>query len=311
MPTLLFASCEDKAPLWREALQTLRPELEFRVWPDEIGNIEEIDYALVWKPKRGEMARLPNLKAIFSLGAGVDHLFSDPDLPWDVPVVRLKDRTLTQGMSEYALYWTIHYHRRIGTYLNGMTDGEWFHLPQPDAEQRRVGVMGSGELGGDAARKLAMMHYQVATWSRTPKDLPGVESFSGEDGLTPFLNRTEILICLLPLTPETEGVINAKTLAALPRGACLINCARGGHVVDDDMIAALDSGHVEAATLDVFHEEPPPKDHPYWSHPKITMTPHMASLTVPRSAAEWIVGNMRRIEAGEAPLNTVEPAARY
>lgn len=311
MPVMLFASAEDKAAPWKAALQEKRPDIEFRLWPDETGNPEEIDYALVWKPKRGEMAKLPNLKAIFSLGAGVDHLFSDPDLPAGVPVVRLKDRALTQGMSEYVLYWTIHYHREMGDYLAETAEGIWKHRVQGDAERRRVGLLGVGELGGDVAKKLVMMHYQVASWSRTPKDIEGVESFHGADGLIPFLNRTEILICLLPLTPETENVLNKETLAALPKGAFLINAARGGHVVDEDLIAALDTGHIAAATLDPFREEPLPADDPYWSHPKVTVTPHMASLTVAHSAADWVVKNIELIEDGKTPLNIVDPATRY
>lgn len=309
--TLLFASPEDKPDPWREALAALLPDAEFRAWPEETGDVADIDYALVWKPERGVMRTLPNLKAIFSLGAGVDHLFSDPELPAGVPVVRLVDRCLTQGMSEYVLYWVIHHHRGMGAYRGWQQARTWKRFRQADAERRRVGVLGLGELGGDAARKLAGLHYQVAGWSRRHKDIPGVESFFGEDQFVPFLERTEILVCLLPLTPETENILNAETFAHLPQGACVINCARGGHLVEDDLIAALDSGHLKAATLDVFKTEPLPEDSPLWSHPKIDVTPHMASLTVAHSAAEWIALNIKRIEAGEPPLNTVDPATGY
>jgi len=308
---LLYLSSVDKSEPWREALERALPDLDFRLWPDEIGDPAEIDYALVWKPPPGEMRRYANLKAILSLGAGVDHLLCDPDLPAGVPVVRLIDRALTQGMSEYVLYWVLHYHRRFADYARLVAARQWTNLPQTDTRLRRVGVLGLGELGGDAARKLAQLDFAVAGWSRSPKDLPGIETFAGRDGLVPFLERTEILVCLLPLTAETEGIIGRETLAALPTGAVLINPARGGHVVEDDLLAALDSGHIAAATLDVFRTEPLPAGHPFWDHPKVTVTPHMASLTVPDSAAGWVAENIRRVEQGRAPLGVVDRARGY
>ncbi|PIW27749.1 MAG: glyoxylate/hydroxypyruvate reductase A [Rhodospirillales bacterium CG15_BIG_FIL_POST_REV_8_21_14_020_66_15] len=292
------------------------PEAGFRVWSadpatDETGDKAAIDYAVVWKPEPGFLKTLPNLKAVFSMGAGVDHLWNDPELPDGVPLVRLVDRCLTQGMSEYVIYWVIHHHRKMGVYAGWAAEHRWKRLRQADAEQRRVGILGLGELGGDAAAKLVPLHYKVAGWARTRKDIPGVESFFGRDRLIPFLNRTEILVCLLPLTPDTRGILNAETLAALPEGACVINCARGGHVVDADLIAALDSGHIAGATLDVFHEEPLPAGHPFWSHPKVNVTPHMASLTMPDSSTEWYVENINRMERGLPPLNTVDRTTRY
>jgi glyoxylate/hydroxypyruvate reductase A len=309
-------AAEGKSDPWRDAFLAQMPDADFRVWSpdpaeDQTGDKSEIDYAIVWKPKPGFLKQLPNLKAVFSMGAGVDHLFNDPELPENVPLVRLVDRCLTQGMSEYAVYWTIHFHRKMGVYAKFAADHTWKRMRQADAEKRRVGVLGLGELGGDAAKKLVPLHYQVAGWSRSKREIPGVESFWGEDQLIPFLNRTEILICLLPLTPDTTGIINKQTLAALPEGAFLINCARGGHVVDDDLLAALNSGHIEGATLDVFHTEPLPADHPFWTHPKVNVTPHMASLTVPDSSTEWYVKNIKRMEAGEPPLNTVDRKTRY
>ncbi len=303
---LLFVSKEDRIEPWRKALATEIPELGFRAWPNEIGDKAEIDYVLVWKPPAGLLKSLPNLKAILSLGAGVDHLAEDPDLPKDVPVSRLVDRCLTQGMSEYVLYWVLHYHRNMGDYAAMMARGEWGHIAQCDPRRRRIGLLGLGELGSDAAAKLVAMDFDVAGWSRTEKDLPGVTSFHGEDRLAAFLARTDILICLLPMTAETRGIIDAETLARLPKGAVVINCARGAHVVDDDLLDAVGSGHIAGATLDVFHTEPLPADHPFWNHPKITITPHMASLTIAHSAAEYVAENIRRVERGEAPLNTVD-----
>lgn len=303
---LLFVSQEDRAEPWRDALAREMPELEFRLWPDETGDPAGIDYVLVWKPPAGELKRYPNLKAILSLGAGVDHLSSDPELPAHVPVSRLVDRCLTQGMSEYVLYWVLHHHRRMGDYAAIIADGAWRQIPQTDTRLRRVGIMGLGELGRDAAAKLLPFEFDLAGWSRSAKDIPGVACFHGTEGLAPFLGRSDIVVCLLPMTEATHGIINRETLAQLPAGAVVINCARGGHVVDADLVAAIDSGHIAGATLDVFHDEPPPADHPFWAHPKITMTPHMASLTVAHSAAAYVAENIRRVERGELPLNTVD-----
>jgi len=307
----MFLSAADKAEAWREAILAKFPGAGFDIWPDEIADKASYDYAIVWRPPVGELKTFPNLKGILSLGAGVDGILSDTELPEGVPVVRLVDRCLTEGMSEYVLYWVIHYHRRMGVYLNWTRNGTWKQMRQTDTRDKKVGFLGLGELGSDAARKVAALGFDVAGWSRTEKHIDGITSFHGKDGLVPFLNRTEILIVLLPLTEATRGIVNKETLAALPEGADIINCARGAHVVDEDLLAALDGGHINAATLDVFHSEPLPADHPYWTHPKVTVTPHMASLTVPSSAVEWMEENVRLIEAGKAPLNTVDVKKGY
>ena len=308
---VLFMSEEDRAEPWREALKNEMPELEFRLYPDETGDPGEIEYALVWKPPAGELKRFPNLKAILNLGAGVDHLTNDPNLPDDIPVSRLVDRCLTQGMTEYVLYWVIHHHRYMAEYAEMVPKKEWRQIPQSDARLQRIGILGLGELGRDAAEKLVTLGYDVAGWSRTSKDIVGVTAYHGKDSFQPFLNRTDILICLLPVTNETRGIINTETLSQLPNGAVVINCARGAHVVDDDLIAALDSDQVSSAVLDVFHTEPLPADHAFWAHPKVTVTPHMASLTVAHSAAAYVAGNIRRVERGELPLNTVNFSTKY
>lgn len=298
---LLFSSKIDDAGRWRKALAEELPDLEFRVWPDGTGEPADIEYALVWGPKRGALKAFSNLKAIFSLGAGVDHLMGDRDLPDGVPIVRLVDPALTQGMSEYVLYWVLHHHRRFGDYARLAAEGRWKKLPQVPPAQRRVGVMGLGVIGGDAARKLKALDFDVAGWSRNPKNLPGVPTFDGRRGLADFLARSEIVVCLLPLTPETAGILDAEALARLPAGAVVVNAARGGHVVDDDLIAALDSGHLAAAVLDVFHAEPLPPGHAFWRHPKVTVTPHVAGLTIPETAARAVADNIRRISKGLSP----------
>lgn len=307
----MFLSGADKAQAWREAMLAKFPDAGFDIWPDEIGDKADYDYAIVWRPPSGELRTFPNLKGILSLGAGVDGILVDDALPDGVPVVRLVDRCLTEGMSEYVLYWVIHYHRRLGVYLDWASQKIWKQMRQTDTRDRKVGFLGLGELGSDAAKKVAALGFDVAGWSRSEKHIEGVTSFYGNDGLVPFLNRTEILVVLLPLTDATRGIVNKDTLAALPEGANIINCARGPHVVDEDLLAALDSGHINAATLDVFHTEPLPEDHPYWTHPKVTVTPHMASLTVPSSAADWMEENIKLIEAGKPPLNTVDLKKGY
>ncbi len=310
---LLFSSKGDNADRWRDVLAREVPDLEFRQWTpalDDIGDPAEIEYVLAWSPKPGALKDFSNLKCIFSLGAGVDHLIGK-DLPDGVPVVRLMDPGLTRGMSEYVLYWVIHHHRRMADYAQGAKKKRWQQFPQADTRMRRIGIMGLGVLGLNAANKLAALEFDVAGWSRGPKDLDGIDTFHGEAGLKDFLSTAEILVCLLPLTPETAGIINSQTLGQLPEGCVVINAARGGHVIDDDLLGALDHGPLAAAVLDVFHSEPLPADHPFWSHPKVTVTPHVASLTVPETAALVVADNIRRIRSGQPPEPLVDAQTGY
>lgn len=311
MTTLLFSSQVDDAETWTASLKRRMPELAVRVWP-EVGNPAEIDVALVWRYPQGDLKNYPNLKLIYSLGAGVDHILDDPDLPAGVPLARIVDPAgLTAGMTEYVLLNVLRYHRHLPDYERQQRERRWKKLPIPITARRRIGILGLGELGRDAGMKLAALGFPVAGWSRSPKSVPGLESFTGETMLPAFLARTDILVCLLPLTPATTGIINARTLSLLPRGAYVINAARGGHVVDADLIAALDSGQIVGATLDVFHTEPLPQDHPFWTHPKVTVTPHIASITNPDTAGEQIIANIRRLIAGVPLLHLVDRNAGY
>ena len=304
---LMFVSEEDRAEPWRDQLLAEFPKMEFFVWPEDANRIDLglINYTLAWKPPVGVLRNLTGLKFVQSLGAGVDGLLLDPSLPRHIPISRMVDRSLIQGMTEYILYNVIHYHRKMGDYAFQQNTKTWRALYQVDPRERRIGLMGLGQLGSDAAEKLLPLEFDVASWTRSPKKMAGVSNFHGPDGLIDFLARTEILICLLPLTSATHGIINSTNLANLPRGAIVINCARGGHVVDEDLLAALDTDQIAGACLDVFNEEPLPKDHPYWTHPKVRITPHTASLTAAHSAVKYVIENILRVERGELPLNIV------
>jgi glyoxylate/hydroxypyruvate reductase A len=307
---LLFRSTVESAARWRAQLTRLTQELEIRVWPG-IGNPAEIDYALVWRPEPGFLASLPNLKLIVSLGAGVDHLLVDPRLPRHLPIVRLVDPHMTDAMSEYVVLQVLRLHRRDLDYRAQQEAGIWHELDQKNAVERRVGILGLGELGRDAAKKLKSLGFDVAGWSRSDRTVAGVRCHAGAAGLQPLLARSEILVCLLPLTAETEGILNTSTLALLPKGAALVNAARGAHLVEEDLLAALASGQISAAVLDVFHEEPLRADHPFWHHPRVVLTPHVAAFTNPATAAPIILDNIRRFEEGRPLLNQFNPARGY
>lgn len=296
---------------WRDALLTLDPTLEVRLHPDA-GDPAAIEAVVMWTGfDLAELRRFPKLKLVVSMGAGVDHLLREPGCPPGIPVARLVDTRLTQGMTEWVLLNVLRFHRQDREYRAQQSAGIWHELPAPETGARRIGILGLGALGGDAAARLTALGFPVLGWSRQPKSLPGVQCFHGEGGLAAMLGRSDMLVCLLPLTPETRGLLNAERLALLPRGAYLLNPARGGHVVQDDLLAALDSGHLSGAALDVTEPEPLPASHQIWSHPRIVLTPHAASITIPSSAAPQVVENLRRVRAGEAPINRVDFALGY
>lgn len=297
---LMFYSKDDDPQPWIDELRRTTPDATVAVHPD-IGDPASIDAAIVWKPEPGLLASLPNLKAIFSLGAGVDALLQDPTLPIDVPLVRMVEPGLTEGMTDYVCLHVLGWHRNAPVYAKQQRCGRWIKQPERLARERRVGVMGLGELGSDAARMLATLRFDVAGWSRTPKQIDGVTCFAGAEQLSAFLARSEILVCLLPLTTQTEGILNARTFAQMPKGAAIINCGRGGHLVEEDLIPAIDAGQLSGATLDVFRTEPLPAHHAFWTHPRILVTPHVASITHARSAAASLADNLRRLQEG-APL---------
>jgi glyoxylate/hydroxypyruvate reductase A len=307
---LLFISPTEDADEWRRHFARLLPGEDFRVWPDGVGERRDIEFLLVWRPARGSMKGFPNARAILNLGAGVDYVLADPDLP-DLPLVSLKDEGLAQGMSEYVVHAVLHLHRDFHRFRDFQREHEWRGLPQADTTRRRVGILGFGHLGQAVAKHLLAFGFPLAGWSRTRKTVAGVASFVGPDGLKPFLARTDILVCLAPSTAETKGIVNSETLAALPKGSYVINAARGGLVVEDDLLAALDSGHVAGAFLDVFATEPLPAGHPFWRHPKVIATPHVAALTLPGPGAEETAANIKRIRRGEPPHGLVDKRRGY
>lgn len=311
MPRLLFSAPASDWPLWRPHLARACADrgLDVEIL-DRTEGPETIDY-VVYSPGGGltDFAPFTSLKAVLSLWAGVEGIVGNPAIR--VPLCRMVDPCLTTGMVEWVTGHVLRHHLGMDAHVLGQ-DGVWRHETIPPlARERRVGVLGLGELGLACARALAGLGFDVAGWSRRPKDAPGIGGFVGPEGLDALLARSEILVLLLPATAATENLLDASALALLPRGAVIVNPGRGALIDDAALIAALEAGHVVHATLDVFRTEPLPPDHPYWAHPRVTVTPHIASETRPATAAEAIAENVRRGEAGLPFLHEVDRARQY
>jgi glyoxylate/hydroxypyruvate reductase A len=283
--TLLVAITQWEVAPWVERFRKLLPGRTI-VALGEAHDAASVRYVASWKHPPGSLAGLPNLKALFSLGAGVDHLFADPQLP-AAPIVRIVDAALTNRMSEYVVLHCLYHLRQMPLYLAQQRDARWADdRLQPAAGDLRVGLMGLGELGRDAARKLAVLGFRLTGWSRSRRDVPGVACFAGEAQLPSFLAATDILVVLLPLTPDTRGIVDAKLLRGLARdgrlgGPVLINAGRGGLQKEADILACLEDGALKAASLDVFETEPLPATSPLWRHPNVVITPHNAAMSEP------------------------------
>ncbi|MBT5081899.1 MAG: glyoxylate/hydroxypyruvate reductase A [Rhodospirillaceae bacterium] len=314
MTTVLISSQQDPIDLWRESLALEMPELEVRA-ESEIGDDPadraDIDYALVYWPPHGLIASLPNVKAVLSIAAGCDHILADPQLPPQLPIVRMVDDYLAAMMAEYAVYGVLHFHRDMHTYRQEQLASHWNRGWPLYTPETAVGILGLGAIGGDCAAKLGAMGFQVHGWSRRPKSLAGVTCHHGPAGLLEMAGQCRYLVCVLPLTPQTQGIINKDLINAMPRGGFIVNIARGGHQVDEDLLAALDSGQLGGIFLDVFNAEPLPAEHPYWQHNKVWMTPHIAGELMPRSCAKSVVANIRRIEAGEPVPHLLDKSEGY
>lgn len=310
MVILITTPRVERANEWRDLLVARMPGADVRVWP-EVGDPAQVDVVLSWKAPAGVMAQLPNLRLVCSLGMGVDHVLNDPGVSPHVPIVRLVDPNMIDQMSEYVVYGVLHYHRRFDVYDRFQRERRWEELPLPHTASRHVGVLGLGTIGTPCARRLLALGFSVSGWSRSPRREPGIRCHHGAEGLQPFLANCEILVCVLPLTASTAGIVDARLLAQLPRGAYLINVARGGLVDEEALLAALDAGQLAGAMLDVTQVEPLPQDHPLWRHPAVRITPHIAGLTNAPTAIATIVENLRRWQTGEPLLHLVERARGY
>jgi glyoxylate/hydroxypyruvate reductase A len=273
---------------------------------------QQIDYFVGFRPSHGFLKSLPRLKAIFSLGAGVDGFLRDPEFPRHLPVVRFIDQTLQREMAQYVTMHCLIIHRRQREFDAAQKDHVWQQrmLARPSRELR-IGILGMGDIGAVTAERLLMFDFQVFGWSRSRKSVPGVTSFAGPQELPRFLAQCDILVCMLPLTSETEGIMDARLFAGLPAGAWVMNVGRGGHCNEQDLVSALDSGHLAGAVLDVFQTEPLPADHVLWNHPKVTVTPHIAGITDPRNAAAFVVDCVTRAETGMPFPNVVDLSRGY
>lgn len=309
-PNLLMIVPANWAPLWQPHL--MDAGLNVFLHGRDTYRTEEIDYVLSFRPPPGLLKTFPKLKAIYSLGAGVDGFLADPDFPKQVPLVRFVDPQLSTEMAQYVVMHTLLQHRHQSVFDAAQQHSRWQQMVLPrKTSDTRIGILGLGEIGTVAGERLRDLGFPVSGWSRSPKSVRGIESYAGRGEFASFLGNSDFLICLLPLTPDTRGILNAKTFAMLPKGAYVINVARGGHLVEPDLIAALDSGHLAGATLDVFQTEPLPDTSPLWKHPKVIVTPHIAAISDPIVAANFVIDGIARAERGELHPNAVNVNRGY
>lgn len=300
--------CADtKIEPWLEGLRAALPQASVQVWQP---GAPQADYAVVWAPPQQFLDEQPGLKALFNIGAGVDALLK-LRIPGGCRVVRIDDGGMAVQMAEYVCHAVVRHFRELDAYEADMRAGRWgFRRPRSRAEFP-VGVMGLGVLGERVARALAHFEFPVNGWSRSPKALEGIRTFSGAEGLPDFLGASRVLVNLLPLTPETQNIMNRDTLSRLQPGGYVVNVARGAHLVDEDLLALIDSGHLAGATLDVFRTEPLPAGHPFWTHPRITATPHTSARTLRAESIAQIVGKMQALQRGEPVAGIVDPRRGY
>ena len=304
---ILFHASQNKAEPWLAALRTALPGADIAEWQP---GAAPADHVVVWSPPQQLFDEQPGLRGIFNMGAGVDALLN-LQLPPNAVLVRLDDAGMSVQMAEFVCHAIIRHFRELDVYERDVAEGKWsFRKPRLRAEFP-VGIMGLGVLGERVAQAVAQFEFPVLGWSRSPKDLAGVQCFAGEAGFQRFLAATRILVCLVPLTPETEGILNRNTLQQLQPGGYLINVARGRHLVEEDLIPLLDSGQLAGATLDVFRTEPLPPEHPFWRHPKITITPHTSARTLREDTVQQIARKLLALERGEPIAGVVDRQRGY
>jgi glyoxylate/hydroxypyruvate reductase A len=307
--TLLFKIDDTRGQVWQSLFARHAPDIDVRLWSD-IGDPADVRYFASWMPPEDLHVTFPNLQVVFATSAGVDQ-FDLSELPEHIDVVRMLDPGIAKGIVEYACFAVLSLHREIPLYLELQRQNQWQTRPLTAASERRVGVMGLGNLGVATLEGLRQFGFKLSGWARSEKQIDGVQCFAGKDQLKPFLNQCDILICLLPLTDDTRGILNAETFAALPKGAQLINLGRGGHLLENDLLDALDSGQIERAILDVLNDEPPAEQHPCFQHPKIWLTPHIGANTSPHTAFEVLLANIRRHQSGEPMQGAIDRREGY
>jgi glyoxylate/hydroxypyruvate reductase len=307
--TFLYKANATRGQQWARHFAARAPELPFRMWPD-IGDPAAVRYLAVWVPPDNIATTFRNLELLFSVGAGVDQ-FDLSALPPHIPLIRMLDPGIMDSMVEYATMAVLGLHRDLVPFIAQQREQIWREIQITYAPQRRVGIMGLGLLGQAVLARLKPFGFALAGWNRSPRTIDGVTCYAGQDSLPAFLAQTDILVCLLPLTDETRGILNRELFAHLPRGARLANVGRGGHLVEADLLAALDDGTLSAAILDVTEPEPLPAGHPFWSHPGILLTPHNASMTAPETAVEFVLDVIARHQRGEALPGLVDRRRGY
>ena len=304
---ITFCCTDTKAEPWLQGLQAALPQADISVWQP---GAPVADYAVVWAPPQQFMDEQQGIQALFNIGAGVDGLLQRR-LPPGVLVVRLDDAGMAVQMAEYVCHAVIRHFREFDQYEAGMRAGQWAYRKPRLRQDFPVGVMGLGVLGERVAKALAQFEFPVNGWSRSPKAIGGVRAFSGQDGFHDFLAASRVLVNLLPLTPDTQDILSRDTLSRLQPDGYLINVARGAHLVEDDLLALLASGHLAGATLDVFRTEPLPAGHPFWNHPRIVATPHTSARTLRDESIAQIAGKIVALERGETIAGVVDPAYGY
>jgi glyoxylate/hydroxypyruvate reductase len=297
------------AQAWRDTFAAQLPDLEVRIWPDN-GDVGEIEYLAFIRPDFDALPAMPNLKAMFSRSAGVEAFIHHPKLP-KVPLGKLEPPDGDPMMTEYVVMHVLRFHREMPKYHAAQINREWLRTRIVRPEERRVGFLGYGLMAKAPALVLKSLGFPVSAWVRSPREGEEVKIFDGADQLEPFLKQTDIVVCLLPLTRETEGILCARTFAMMPKGAMVINIGRGGHVVDQDLIAALDSGQLSYAALDALKPEPLPPESPLWTHPKVTIMPHVARRPTVAQLVTEIGNNIRSIEAGGGLLQEIDKGKEY